>query len=105
LEHGSEEVDGVDKGTGASLHDDVDGVEVPLTSEAAGQVGFGVGGGVEIGTGGVQESEGSLDGLGGEVEDLFDEWRMGIWLRSWKRSRAENRAAMGHLKAVRVPVG
>jgi hypothetical protein len=48
-------------------HDHVDGIEVFLTPEAAGQVGFGVGGGLEFTAQGTQEAEVSLRDLAGDV--------------------------------------
>jgi hypothetical protein len=41
-------------------HDHVDGIEVFLTPEASGQVGFGVGGGLEFTAQGAQEAEVSV---------------------------------------------
>ena len=41
-------------------HDDVDGIEVFLATEASCEVGLGIGGGVELGTEGAEEAEVAL---------------------------------------------
>jgi len=84
---GPEEVDGLDKSAGPDLHHEVDGVEVPSASEASGQVGLRIGGGVEVRAQGTQEAESSLDGLRGPFEDFSDEAVDGDLVAELKKER------------------
>jgi len=53
-------------------HGEVDGVEVFLAGEASGEVGLGVGGGIETITEGAEEAEVAVDGFGGDVKYVRD---------------------------------
>jgi hypothetical protein len=74
-EQGGEEADCVDEGAVVMSNDEVDGVEVFAATEASGEVGQGVNGGVELGADRAKEAEVSLwvfcrdekDGLDDEV--------------------------------------
>ena len=54
-------------------HDDVDGVEVAPAMEAPGEVGFGVGGGVEGVTDRAEETETAVEGFIVDMEGIRDE--------------------------------
>ena len=54
-------------------HNDVDGIKVPFTTEAASKVGFRVGGRVEVRAVRTQEAEISLPDFTGDPQDIADE--------------------------------
>jgi len=54
-------------------HDHVDGVEVLLATETPGQIGFGIGGGVELGAQGTKKAQVALRDLAGETKEIGDD--------------------------------
>jgi hypothetical protein len=68
-----DQINGLTEVAGFDSHDHVDWIEVFLTTEAPGQIGFGVGGGVELGAGGTQKAEVSVRDLAGDAKKIRDE--------------------------------
>lgn len=69
-----DQFDGVAEVAASDGHDHIDGVEVFLTSETSGQVGFGVGGCVEFGAQGTEKAEVAFGDLAGKAKEVGDEW-------------------------------
>jgi hypothetical protein len=55
-----DQFNGLTEVAGFHGHDHVDWIEVLVTSEASGEIGFGVGCGLELGTQGTQKTEASF---------------------------------------------
>ena len=55
-----DQFNGLPEVAGIDGHDHIDGIEVFLTREAAGQIGFGIGGGVELRAQGTEKAEVSV---------------------------------------------
>lgn len=68
-----DQIDGFTEIAASDGHDHVDGVEVLLATEAPGQVGLGIGGGVELGAHGTEKAEVALRDLAGETEKIGDD--------------------------------
>lgn len=68
-----EELDALNEVQAFVDHHQVNGVEVFLTAEASGEIGFGLCCGLEFGAQGAEEAKDSLDDFCGDVEDGFDE--------------------------------
>ena len=72
-QEGEEEKDSLAEGDRFIDHDEVDGVEVLMTTEAPGEIGVGIGGGVELLAERAKESEEALGDLGWEMEEVLDD--------------------------------
>jgi len=55
-----DQFNGIPEVAGIDGHNDIDGIEVFLATEAAGQIGLGVGGGVELRAQGTEKTEVSV---------------------------------------------
>jgi hypothetical protein len=64
---------GLTEVAGFDGHDDIDGIEVFLTAEAACQIGFGIGGGLELRAEGTQKTEISVRDFAGDAQVISDE--------------------------------
>jgi hypothetical protein len=65
-----DQINGVTEVAALDGHDHVDGVEIFLTTEAPGQVGFWVGGGVEFRAQRTQKTEIALRDLAGDTKKI-----------------------------------
>jgi hypothetical protein len=72
-----DQFNGLAEVAGPDDHDDIDGIEVFLTAEAACQIGFGIGGGLELRAEGTQKTEISVRDFAGDAQKISDEPRDG----------------------------
>jgi hypothetical protein len=69
----SQESDAVNKVRLPDLHDKIDSIEHLLTSEAFGQIGFGIDGGIKFFAQGTLKAKSSMPVMGGDIQPLLDQ--------------------------------